>query len=153
MSTSNDLAVPGGIEIVLLPHLLWAKNFITRIYSSEPAESARYLDAFLSQKAVIVVNGVETSRSAFIDSEKGTELLRQGAQVTFSDTVETADDPKLGDWVIILLRRFMLIIEVSDTFRSKILYRVKLWGFSSPSTSRKVSWCRVRHEASSNLSL
>jgi len=89
-------------EIALLPHLQWAKNYINAIYTADSYEAATLmLDSFLSKKATVVINGVETSRSDAINRMNGHLQPQRGVLVNFIDTIDSQEDSNLGDWVTI----------------------------------------------------
>ncbi|KAF9560335.1 hypothetical protein CPC08DRAFT_477156 [Agrocybe pediades] len=80
---------------IVLPTLTnWAKNHITAIFTATNAtdfDSA--MNAFLSDKAVITVNGVQTSRADFISQTQGEKFDEIGATVNFAGAVEVPSDP------------------------------------------------------------
>jgi len=136
-STTADIT--DADERVLPSHLVWAKNYLTAIYSSEPERSAQLFDAFLSPKVVIVANGTEASRVDYIDYMRKNTFIHEGARVTFSGSIDAtyqSKDSKPGDWVVIWFPCLLLKVARSSILVLQILfYRVNLWDYSSPSTT------------------
>jgi len=101
-STENiNMAELEELFFRLQPNMAWATNFVTAIYTADTEDgAAALLNSFLSDKAVIVVDGIETSRADFINQTKQSDLLRASTSVKFSDSVAAPGNPSLGDRVI-----------------------------------------------------
>jgi len=80
---------------IVLPNLTnWAKNHINAIYTATNAtDFTSAINAFLSDKVVITVNGVQTSRADFVSQTQGEKFDEVGASVNYLGTVAVPSDP------------------------------------------------------------
>ena len=80
-------------QTLLLPLTQWTKNHITAIIqATNQTDLDSAIDAFLSQDATIVVNGVEVSRAEFVDQVQAEKFNEAGATVSFAGSVEVPAD-------------------------------------------------------------
>jgi len=80
-------------QILLLPLTQWTKNHITAIIqATNQTDLDSAIDAFLSQDATIVVNGVEVSRAEFVNQVQTEKFNEAGVTVSFAASVEVPAD-------------------------------------------------------------
>ncbi|KDR73951.1 hypothetical protein GALMADRAFT_250667 [Galerina marginata CBS 339.88] len=79
---------------IVLPTLTnWTKNHITAIFqATNKADFTSSINAFLSDKASITLNGVKTSRAEFVSKVQAEKFDESGAVVSFISAVEVPKD-------------------------------------------------------------
>ncbi|KAF8904681.1 hypothetical protein CPB84DRAFT_1745713 [Gymnopilus junonius] len=79
---------------MMLPNLSrWTMNHLTAIFNAtNQADFNGAIDAFLSHKAKLTLNGANVSRAEFIKQFQTEKFDEAGAEVTFNDAVQVAKD-------------------------------------------------------------
>lgn len=80
------------MSIALLSLPVWTKNAITALYqTTSSTDFNNALNRFLSEDAVIVVNGLQIDRAKFAQELQSEKFDEAGAVVTFVDIVSKQD--------------------------------------------------------------